>query len=147
MLARGLVRAGLSAGLVAPLLGSCGVGELPKRAADAIGTGQVFGFSGLEGRWAGPVRPTDAACGPERHGLMRVGGGTFAFDPFGSTTVIDGTVKQDTLSGALSRQGGTHQTLTIGFEGTARVDPDKKETIGGTLKSGRCTWQVTLHRS
>ncbi len=64
------------------LLGGCGIGELPKRASETIGSGKVLALEGFEGRWGGSVRPNDASCGPERHGLMRVGSGTFAFDPF-----------------------------------------------------------------
>jgi len=129
------------------LLAGCGIGELPARASNTIGSGKVLALDGFEGRWGGSVHPKDASCGPERHGLMRVGDGKFAFDPFGSTTVINGTVEQDKLSGTLTRPGGGHQTLSISFTGQARQDATGKETIDGTLTSGRCTWQVTLGRA
>jgi hypothetical protein len=128
-------------------LAGCGIGELPKRASDAIGSGKVIALQGFEGRWGGPVRPSDASCGPERHGLMRVGDGAFAFDPFGSTTVIKGTAENDTLSGTLTRPGGGHQTLSISFTGHARQDAEGTETIEGVLTSGKCTWKVTLARA
>ncbi len=120
---------------------------MPKRASETIGSGKVLALSGFEGRWGGTVRPNDASCGPERHGLMRVGGGTFAFDPFGSTTVIDGKVEKDTLSGTLTRPGGGHQVLSISFTGHAREDAGGKETIEGVLTSGKCSWQVALERA
>lgn len=77
---------------------------------------------------------------------MRVGGGNFALDPFGSTTVITGAVEKDTLSGTLTRPAGGHQTLSIGFVGHAETDAVGTETIGGVLTSGNCTWQVLLRR-
>jgi hypothetical protein len=107
----------------------------------------VLALDGLEGRWGGTVHPGDgSACGPERHGLMRVGDGKFAFDPFESTTVINGTVEKDTLSGTLTRPGGGHQTLSISFTGHAREDAGGKQTIDGVLTSGKCSWQVALER-
>jgi hypothetical protein len=141
------VRCWIWAALAPLLLAGCGIGELPKRASDTIGSGKVLALDGLEGRWGGTVRPGDAsACGPERHGLMRVGDGKFAFDPFESTTVINGTVEKDTLSGTLTRPGGGHQTLSISFTGHAREDSGGKQTIDGVLTSGKCSWQVALER-
>ncbi|MBO0710689.1 MAG: hypothetical protein J2P47_05355 [Acetobacteraceae bacterium] len=106
----------------------------------------MLALAGVEGRWAGSVHPTDPACGPDRHGLMRIGRGTFAFDPFESTTVIQGTVAGDTLKGTLSRPGGGGRTLSISFEGRADSAAEQ-ETITGTLTSGGCAWQVTLRRA
>lgn len=125
------------------LLAGCSLSEMGKRASDHIGTGRVLALAGLEGRWAGPVHPTDPACGPERHGLMRIGDASFAFDPFESTTVINGTVRDGALNGTLSRPGGGGRTVSIRFEGRA----EQEETITGTLTSGPCTWQVTLRRA
>ncbi len=74
---------------------------------------------------------------------MTIGGKTFGFDPFQSTTVIDGDVDEDGhLSGSLTRQGGEHQNLVISFQGLASAT----DTISGTLLSGRCHWSVSLHR-
>lgn len=130
------------------LLAGCGIGELPTRASQSIGTGRVLALEGIEGRWGGAVTPADpAACGPERHGLMTVGGDKFAFDPFGSTTVIEGTVDKDTLRGTLTRQGGGHQTLSIGLEGHAGRAADGAETIEGVVTSGKCSWRVALRRA
>jgi hypothetical protein len=141
------VRCWIWSDLAPLLLAGCGIGELPKRASDTIGSGKVLALDGLEGRWGGTVHPGDgSACGPERHGLMRVGDGKFAFDPFESTTVINGTVEKDTLSGTLTRPGGGHQTLSISFTGHAREDAGGKQTIDGVLTSGKCSWQVALER-
>jgi hypothetical protein len=74
---------------------------------------------------------------------MSIGEKGFGFDPFQSTTVIQGEVGKDAhLRGNLARPGGDHQNLAIGFEGTA----SEANTISGTLQSGRCHWTVTLHR-
>ena len=113
---------------------------------DTIGSGKVLSLAGLEGRWSGPVRPSHPECGAERHGLMRIGGRKFAFDPFGSTTIIDGDVEGDVLKGTLTRIGGGHRRLSITFEGHARTDENRGETIGGVLSSGNCVWQVVLAR-
>ena len=78
---------------------------------------------------------------------MRVGGGSFALDPFGSTIVITGAVEKDTLTGTLTRPGGGHQVLSIGFVGHAQTDAAGTETIEGVLTSGNCTWQVLLRRA
>ncbi len=60
--------------------------------------------------------------------------------------MINGTVEKDALSGTLTRPGGGHQTLSIGFTGHARQDAAGTQTIEGVLTSGKCTWQVTLGR-
>jgi hypothetical protein len=57
--------------------------------------------------------------------------------------VIRGKVGDDGhLSGSLIRQGAEHQDLTIVFEGMA----EGSDAISGTLRSGRCSWTVTLRR-
>jgi hypothetical protein len=74
---------------------------------------------------------------------MSIGEKTFGFDPFQSTSVIDGNISPDGhLNGRLDRQSGNHQDLSITFMGNAAA----KGTIDGTLQSGRCRWTVTLHR-
>ena len=129
------------------MLASCSFSEMGKRASESLGTGRVMALAGIEGRWAGPVHPTDPACGPERHGLMTIASDSFAFDPFTSTTVINGTVQRNTLKGTLSRPGQGGRTLSISFEGRAERAAEQGETITGTLASGGCSWQVTLHRA
>lgn len=110
---------------------------------ERLQSGQVLAWSGLQGRWAGPVVPSDGACGPTTHGLMSVGEKSFGFDPFQGTTVIDGKVGQDRkLHGELIREGADHQQLSISFDGVAT----SADAIKGTLKSGRCQWEVTLRR-
>lgn len=110
---------------------------------ERLQSGQVLPWHGLQGRWVGSVIPADPACGAATQGLMTIGGKTFGFDPFQSTTVIDGDVDEDGhLSGSLTRQGGEHQNLVISFQGLASAT----DTISGTLLSGRCHWSVSLHR-
>jgi hypothetical protein len=126
-------------GLLASVLtGGCGTDP-----GEHLQSGRVLGWYGLQGRWSGPVVPTENSCGPATHGLMSIGEGGFGLDPFQSTAVIRGTVSDDDrLSGKLVRQGAGHQDLSIGFEGMATGS----DTISGTLQSGRCRWAVTLHR-
>jgi hypothetical protein len=110
---------------------------------ERLQSGRVLALSGLQGRWVGPVLPTGSACGSPAQGLMTIGDNGFGFDPFQSTTVIQGDVWKDgRLSGSLARQGSDHRNLSITFEGAA----SGSETISGTLQSGRCHWSVTLHR-
>lgn len=110
---------------------------------EGLQSGRVLAVVGLEGRWTGPVVPKESTCGPVTKGLMSISGSGFGFDPFQSTTVIQGTVgKGRHLSGSLIRQGPGHQDMSVSFDGQA-LDG---ETIGGTLSSGRCHWTVTLHR-
>jgi hypothetical protein len=117
-------------------------------ATDDIVHGRPLPLVGLEGRWAGPVTPSDvAACGPARHGIMVISGGTFAFDPFSSIIIMHGTVgDDDALHGTVERPGGDGKMLRLDFTGAPRAAPDGTRTIGGTLTSGPCTWQVSLGR-
>src|SRR5271165_1149907 len=124
--------------LVSVLTGACEA-DLGER----LQSGQVLAWHGLQGRWVGPVVPTERACGPTTQGLMSIGERGFGLDPFQSTTVIRGELGNDGhLSGGLVRQGAGHQDLSITFEGMAAGS----DAISGTLQSGRCFWTVTLHR-
>jgi hypothetical protein len=110
---------------------------------ERLQSGQVRAWHGLQGRWVGSVVPADAACGSQTQGLLTIGEKGFGFDPFQSTTVIQGEVSIDGhLIGSMARQGGEHQNLSISFDGIA----SESGTITGTLQSGRCHWTVTLHR-
>jgi hypothetical protein len=110
-------------------------------------SGRVLALHGLQGRWAGPVVPQDKSCGPVAQGLMSIGEKGFAFDPFQSTTVIQGSVGKDGhLVGDLTRLGPDHQNLLVSFVGSAISESDT-EMIEGALVSGRCHWKVTLHRA
>lgn len=110
---------------------------------ERLQSGRVLALLGLQGRWVGPVLPMDPACGSATQGLMSIGDKGFGFDPFQSTTVIQGEVGKDgRLNGSLARLGSDHQNLLITFEGAA----SGSETISGTLQSGRCHWSVTMHR-
>src|SRR5262249_2972182 len=111
--------------------------------SEPLQSGRVLALGGLQGRWVGPVEPVGTACGTATQGLMSIGGGGFAFDPFQSTAIIRGDISSgDKLSGRLVRQGGDHQAVSIDFEATA----SNSHAIIGTLRSGRCQWTVTLHR-
>lgn len=106
-------------------------------------SGRVLAWHGLQGRWVGPVVPTEPACGPTTHGMMSIGEGGFGLDPFQSTAVIRGKVGDDGhLSGSLVRQDAEHRDHSIVFEGMAAGS----DAISGTLQSGRCSWTVTLGR-
>jgi hypothetical protein len=106
-------------------------------------SGRVLAINGLQGRWVGPVAPAGTGCGGTTQGLMTIGEHGFGLDPFQSTTVIKGDVRDDGhLSGRLVRQGAEHQEIAISFEGMVSA----QDTISGTLQSGRCRWTVTLHR-
>jgi hypothetical protein len=78
---------------------------------------------------------------------MSVGAGTFAFDPFQSTTAIKGSVNNGAFSGTLTRPGGNKQNLSISFTGQAHQRADDSTTIEGDLVSGRCRWTVSLERA
>jgi hypothetical protein len=127
--------------VLAPLVIAGCEGDVGER----LQSGHVMAWHGLQGRWVGPVVPADGSCGPTTQGLMSIGEKGFAFDPFQSTTVIQGEVVKDgRLTGTLSRQGGDRQNLSVRFEGSA--NGTGKQTIDGTLVSGRCRWSVTLQR-
>jgi hypothetical protein len=130
--------------MVGPMfVAGCG---LPSRLSRNLGTGETLAIYGAEGRWAGPVTPSDTSCGQTTTGLMSVGSGAFGFDPFQSTTVIQGTVANGTLRGTLTRTGANKHALSISFEGQAGEDAQGKDQITGTLLSGRCRWNVALKR-
>jgi hypothetical protein len=74
---------------------------------------------------------------------MTIGEHGFALDPFQSTSVLSGNVTGDGhLSGKLVREGPDRRDLSLAFDGAAIA----RDTIDGTLQSGRCRWKVTLHR-
>lgn len=132
--------------IVAAILTTCGIQDLPTRLSSEIGTGQVYALHGLEGRWAGTVQSGDPSC-TSANGLMTIRGDKFAFDPFQSTMVIHGTInKLGRLQGALSRAGGDNTTLSATFDANATTDEDERLSIVGVLKSGRCRWTVRLLR-
>ena len=114
---------------------------------ERLQSGRVLPWMGLQGRWAGTITPTLPACGPLTTGLMSIGPKTFAFDPFQSTTVIQGDIDPaGHLRGALGRAGPGHDEIGIEFIGSGQRAVDGVETINGTLSSGRCEWTVSLHR-
>jgi hypothetical protein len=111
--------------------------------SDRLQSGQVLSWYGLQGRWVGEVTPAATSCGSATKGLMTIGGRGFAFDPFQGTTVVHGDVADDgRLNGKLARVGPGHQDLSITFNAVAST-PD---AINGMLQSGRCRWNVALHR-
>jgi hypothetical protein len=125
------------------LLASALTGGCDADLGEHLQSGRVLGWHGLQGRWSGPVVPTEGACGPTTHGLMSIGESGFGLDPFQSTAVIRGTVSDGNhLSGKLVRHDAEHQDLSIAFEGMATGS----DAISGKLQSGRCRWTVTLHR-
>jgi hypothetical protein len=110
---------------------------------ERLQSGRVLAWQGLQGRWVGPVVPTEHACGATTQGLMSIGDKQFALDPFQSTTVVRGELSDGGhFNGKLVRQGPDHQDLSISFEATAAGN----DAISGTLQSGRCHWMVALHR-
>lgn len=119
------------------------VGACSADLSEPLQSGRVFAFQGQQGRWVGPVIPGQPNCGPTTHGLMTIGGKRFGFDPFGSTTVIQGEIGPDgNLRGMLVREGRDREKLTLEFDGTA----SDSGTIEGVLQSARCRWTVSLHR-
>ena len=101
--------------LASGVAGGCGA-DL----GEHLQSGRVLAWYGLQGRWIGPVVPTERACGPTTHGLMSIGERGFGLDPFQSTAVIRGKVGDDGhLSGSLIRQDADHQDHSIVFEGMA----------------------------
>jgi hypothetical protein len=82
---------------------------------------------------------------------MTVSAHGFAFDPFGSTFVIDGIISESgelhgTLKRVLSAPGAKHIERALTFTGNAEQPEGGGARIVGHLESGRCTWQVTLQR-
>lgn len=111
--------------------------------AEKLQSGKVLAGYGLQGRWVGSVTPSDASCGPPTRGVLTIGGGDFGFDPFRSTTVIQGIVGRDgQLNGTFVRQDAHHQPISISFSAEATDG----ELITGQLVSGRCRWAVVLRR-
>jgi hypothetical protein len=129
----------ISALMFALIVLGCGHQDL----AEPLQSGKVSAWSGLQGRWVGPVAPTDPSCGRETQGLLSIGGGEFGFDPFQSTSVIEGKVTHDGhLVGKLERVSPDHKALSMSFDAAA----SGSDAIKGQLQSGRCHWAVTLHR-
>ncbi len=132
----------ICAALLIALIAGC-EGDMGER----LQSGRVLAWHGLQGRWVGPVVPTDKSCGATTQGLMSIGEKGFGFDPFQSTTVIQGAVGEDgRLTGNLTRQGGDRQNLSVSLRGSASGAGSEAEAIDGSLVSGRCHWKVTLHR-
>ena len=133
-----LVRTGITFCCMLAVSGGCAT-DL----GEPLQSGKVLALVGLQGRWAGSVVPADSSCGATTQALMSIGKDGFGLDPFQSTTIIHGEVRDDgRLVGSLSRQGAERQNLSIVFEGRAT----SSDAISGTLRSGRCLWNVTLHR-
>jgi hypothetical protein len=135
---RGLTSPAVRALLLLVLITGC-----KEDLGEGLQSGQVLAWQGLQGRWVGPVVPTEHACGATTQGLMSIGDKGFALDPFQSTTVVRGELSASShLNGRLVRQGPDHQDLSISFDAMATGN----DAINGTLQSGRCHWMVTLHR-
>jgi hypothetical protein len=98
-------------------------------------------------RWAGPVIPSDPGCRQQTTGVMRLNSKEFAFDPFGSTMVIQGKVEEDHLEGSSTMAAPGQKGITTQFTGTITHSANEPAAIQGTMTSGQCTWRVTLHRS
>jgi hypothetical protein len=135
-----------------PLVGCDTYVAVREGASASLGTGQTFAIYGLEGRWAGAVTPTAADCGAATQGSMTVSAHGFAFDPFGSTFVINGTISDrgelhGVLKRELSAQGGKHVERALTFNGRGQQPEGGEARIVGRLESGRCTWQVALQRA
>jgi hypothetical protein len=146
--------------LVKPFFPSCcemrsgvviGVAWLLWLAACAGDTGEgtrssrVLPWAGLEGRWVGPVIPIDPSCGLRTTGLMSIGSGAFAFDPFQSTDVLQGKIGPGgDLMGQAVRPALGDRPIKIDFLGRVQHSDDAARIVG-TLTSGRCNWSVILH--
>jgi hypothetical protein len=126
--------------------------SLREGASTSLGTGRTFALYGLEGRWAGDVTPVAADCGVQTRGSMTITARGFAFDPFGGTFVVTGTVSDDgalhgVLKRVLSGESGKHVERSLSFSGNEQR-PDRGEaSIVGRLESGRCAWRVALQRA
>jgi hypothetical protein len=113
---------------------------------ERLQSGRVLPWAGRDGRWVGPVTPIDPGCGLATTGLMSIGGGEFAFDPFQSTAVLRGKIDPaGSLSGQVVRPAPGNQPVMMGFLGQVQRTEDI-ESIAGMLRSGRCHWSVTLRR-
>jgi len=120
-------------------------------ASASLGTGRTFAIYGLEGRWAGDVTPVAADCGVQTRGSMTITARGFAFDPFGGTFVVTGTVSDDgalhgVLKRVLSGESGKHVERSLSFSGIGQRPDRGEESIVGRLESGRCAWRVALQR-
>ncbi len=120
----------------------CDVGD----PALLLQSGRTFGMVGLEGRWVGEVLPTVANCGTRTKGLMNIGHGEFAFDPFQSTLVVRGNVIDDRLAGKLEKLGGEKRIIVMVADAQAIPTPERTWLIRGQVKSGACQWQFELHQ-
>jgi len=121
-------------------------------ASASLGTGRTFAIYGLEGRWAGDVTPVAADCGAQTEGNMTITARGFAFDPFGGTFVVTGTVSDDgALQGVLKRvlagEGGKRVERSLSFTGNGQRPDGGEASIVGRLESGRCAWRVALRRA
>jgi hypothetical protein len=65
---------------------------------ERLQSGRVLAWQGLQGRWVGPVVPTEHACGATTQGLMSIGDKQFALDPFQSTTVVRALITRTSRS-------------------------------------------------
>lgn len=136
------IRLGRSAGLVWLLLMAGCTGNL----SAGLAFGRVLVSAGPEGRWLGPVVPVETDCGSRTSGLMSIGRGVFAFDPFQSTNVLHGRIgPSGDLMGETVRPVAGSKSVTIGFHGQLQQS-EGVEKIVGTLTSGRCHWSVGLFR-
>jgi hypothetical protein len=113
---------------------------------ERLQSGRILPWAGPEGRWIGAVVPMDPACGVPTTGLMTIGNSTFAFDPFQSTTVLQGKLDAaGDLMGEADRPVPGIRSVTMRFLGRIQHS-EGGEGIVGTLASGRCHWSVTLLR-
>ena len=113
---------------------------------ERLQSGRVLPLGGPEGRWVGPVTPSDPDCGSLTTGLMSIGTTEFAFDPFQGTAVLQGKMNPTgDLTGEAVRPVPGNKSITMGFLGRIQSS-EGVESIVGTLTSGRCHWSVTLRR-
>jgi hypothetical protein len=147
--------AALWGALLAALLAATGCETYTSVRQDAsasLGTGRTFSIYGLEGRWAGDVTPLAADCGAKTEGSMTITARGFAFDPFGGTFVLTGTISDGgTLQGELKRvlagEGGKRVERLLSFTGNEQRPDGGEASIVGRLESGRCAWRVALQRA
>jgi hypothetical protein len=130
------------AGFACALLMTACAGDL----GEGFQSGRVLALGGAAGRWVGPVIPVESGCGLQMTGLMSIARGSFAFDPFQSTTVLQGNVgPTGDLVGEAVRLVTGNIPITMDFHGQVQKS-DGGERILGTLASGRCHWSVALLR-